>query len=1015
MRRFLIMWLAALMMAPCAAEGAAVGGIKLFYKDTSGLNVGFYTGSYALLIGVSRYSAEWPPLERVPEDLARVETALEQQGFQVEKVLNPNGTQLKKAFELFIRLYGQEPNNRLVFYFAGHSFNPKGEPDGYLVPSDAPGPNFREEGLKQVCLSIDQVLAWSTQIETRHVLFLFESCLEGARFKVQAFPRRPPEISAHTANYARHFFASCSAGESLSRESVLAPFLIKALGGKADFNKDGYVTGSELGAYLYERILNYGGGATPQYGKFKRPDQEEGEFVFVVPLTAQSKESRLASQTSDPEADMWNLVKDSTDGEDIRGFLATFPDGRFAQHARSRLEALESKGLSERAKAQYDRGDYGQALRGFEGAAERGDADAQYYLGLMYSAGQGVLRDPRTAASWFQKAARQGHREAQYHMGILLFEGEGVDRDESKALGWFRQSAAQGHPGARAYAARIQDSRDGALYFKEGMKHYKAEEYDAARTWFSKAKDKGHPDAQDYVERIRLAQQAAEKAEKEGAALFERGLEHYNSNNYPEALKWFEQAAGRGHPDAENYISLIRDAVEARERERKEGDIALETGKRYLKSENYPEALKWFNKAKEKAQPEAEAYLARTRERQEAGAMFEKGMAYRDAKDYAEALKWLERAADGGHGGAKRVLPLVQEEMEAETFFDRGLATYDQRNYEEALAWFRKAADKGHPLAPEYVARVRGALKPEEKPVVDGEPFYRKGLAQYEAGNYTEAIQWFEKAATGGLPDAQNYLGLMYDRGEGVAKDEGEAVGWFKKAADQGHLHAQYNLAIQYYEGRQVGRDYGEALKWFQRAAAAGHAGAQNYVGLMYDSGKGVVRDEREAVRWFRKAADQGHIYAQYNLAIQYYEGRQVGRDYGEALKWFQRAAAAGHAGAQNFIGLMYDSGRGVERDEHVAVKWFVKAADQEHIYAQYNLAIQYYEGRQVTRDYEAALAWFRKAADRKHPKAQNYLGIMYENGYGCRPDPEEAKKWYRRAQQNGHPEAGKALRRLGG
>ena len=67
-------------------------------------------------------------------------------------------------------------------------------------------------------------------------------------------------------------------------------------------------------------------------------------------------------------------------------------------------------------------------------AAERSDADAQYYLGSLYYSGHGVAegsedyfipQDYGLAAMWFQKAADKGHARAQFALGVLYDEGQG--------------------------------------------------------------------------------------------------------------------------------------------------------------------------------------------------------------------------------------------------------------------------------------------------------------------------------------------------------------------------------------------------------------------------------------------------------------------------------------------------------------------------------------------------------------------------------------------------------------
>ena len=69
--------------------GARSKGIEVVIADAAGQRVGLYQGSYALLIGISDYTAGWPDLGSVPGELNRVEAALKKQGFEVVKVMNP--------------------------------------------------------------------------------------------------------------------------------------------------------------------------------------------------------------------------------------------------------------------------------------------------------------------------------------------------------------------------------------------------------------------------------------------------------------------------------------------------------------------------------------------------------------------------------------------------------------------------------------------------------------------------------------------------------------------------------------------------------------------------------------------------------------------------------------------------------------------------------------------------------------------------------------------------------------
>jgi TPR repeat protein len=101
------------------------------------------------------------------------------------------------------------------------------------------------------------------------------------------------------------------------------------------------------------------------------------------------------------------------------------------------------------ALSSYDRGDFASAVRVLKPLALRGNASAQYMMGVMNAAGQGVPRDDEEAVRWLVLAGEKGHASAQYELGVRFFEGEGVAQDEAAAAKWFALSAAQGHAGAQ--------------------------------------------------------------------------------------------------------------------------------------------------------------------------------------------------------------------------------------------------------------------------------------------------------------------------------------------------------------------------------------------------------------------------------------------------------------------------------------------------------------------------------------------------------------------------------------
>lgn len=106
----------------------------------------------------------------------------------------------------------------------------------------------------------------------------------------------------------------------------------------------------------------------------------------------------------------------------------------------------------------YAMGQYGKALEILVPLAESTDHPyAQYYLGVMYTNGQGVKQDFIEAAKWYSRAAKQGISQAQFRLGEIYVKGQGVPADLEQAYAWFTVAAHLGH--AQASAALASSSQ----------------------------------------------------------------------------------------------------------------------------------------------------------------------------------------------------------------------------------------------------------------------------------------------------------------------------------------------------------------------------------------------------------------------------------------------------------------------------------------------------------------------------------------------------------------------------
>ncbi|MCB1210050.1 MAG: SEL1-like repeat protein [Verrucomicrobiales bacterium] len=117
--------------------------------------------------------------------------------------------------------------------------------------------------------------------------------------------------------------------------------------------------------------------------------------------------------------------------------------------------------------------------------AERGDADAQFELGIRQITGEGVEKNEAEGLKWVKKAAEQNHLRAQHILGSLYEDGVAVEKDLVKAAEWYTKAADAGLPMAQHSLGILND-------LGRGVKKDPAK----AAQWFQKAASQGYAPAQ---------------------------------------------------------------------------------------------------------------------------------------------------------------------------------------------------------------------------------------------------------------------------------------------------------------------------------------------------------------------------------------------------------------------------------------------------------------------------------------------------------------------------------------
>jgi hypothetical protein len=157
----------------------------------------------------------------------------------------------------------------------------------------------------------------------------------------------------------REFMTSGSADELVPDKSIFKSEFISGIEGAADTDKDGYVTGTELGEYLLKQVVSYSRGCQhPQYGKIRNPLLDKGDFVFVVNVHVLEQTAPPPKKIDDAlpspemELEFWRTVKESNSAEAYEAYLKKFPNGLFSELAQQRIKDIKELGL---AKSQEER------------------------------------------------------------------------------------------------------------------------------------------------------------------------------------------------------------------------------------------------------------------------------------------------------------------------------------------------------------------------------------------------------------------------------------------------------------------------------------------------------------------------------------------------------------------------------------------------------------------------------------------------------------------------------------
>lgn len=258
-------------------ELLASQGLALRHQFVNNEPIVSYSHSHALLIGVSDYSVDssWNNLYTVQSDMDDLQEVLESQhGFTTERLVNPTKNDITDAMEAFIANYGSIKEARLVVVINGHS-TVIGQ-EGYLASADSIHPLTSTSEAAKSSISFARIQSWAREIQSKHVLFLMDSCFSGRALGYRGNASFAG-LSRQFNQPVKYFITAGDSNERVPAESKFTPALTNILStSHHEYKTDGLLTGSEMGLFLKEVMASQGlssqSGAVPGY--------QNGEIVF---------------------------------------------------------------------------------------------------------------------------------------------------------------------------------------------------------------------------------------------------------------------------------------------------------------------------------------------------------------------------------------------------------------------------------------------------------------------------------------------------------------------------------------------------------------------------------------------------------------------------------------------------------------------------------------------------------------------------------------------------------------
>lgn len=249
------------------------------------LRAQYFQHNYAVVVGIRVYT-QFKELPNARADAESIAAFLKSQHYEVNELYDQRATRtgiLEAIDSIAVKV---KEHDRVLIFFAGHGYTETrgGQDWGYIVPFDG------RSGTTSTLIGMEELRTQSERLgRAAHQLFLMDSCYGGSiglrDIGGGVDPGVPNYLFEISRRVAREALTAGGRDQQVEDGAVnghsrFTEMLLEALrDGKADLNSDGYITFSELSAYLLPRATTRLQTPEPAW----LPGHGQGEYWFVAP------------------------------------------------------------------------------------------------------------------------------------------------------------------------------------------------------------------------------------------------------------------------------------------------------------------------------------------------------------------------------------------------------------------------------------------------------------------------------------------------------------------------------------------------------------------------------------------------------------------------------------------------------------------------------------------------------------------------------------------------------------